>query len=128
MSNKHTFKMAPFLKWAGGKRALLRHIFPLIPETFNRYYEPFAGGAALFFALGPSDAILADRNDELINCYTQVRDNPRLVLRSLRQFANNKAAYYRIRSNRPSSKVGKAARLIYLTTLSFNGIYRLNLS
>ena len=40
---------APFLKWAGGKRQLLVHIEALLPERIDTYFEPFLGGAAVFF-------------------------------------------------------------------------------
>jgi len=62
-------KGAPLLKWPGGKRSLLKHILPLLPENINQYYEPFAGGAALFFALQPKSAFLSDNNPDLTNCY-----------------------------------------------------------
>jgi DNA adenine methylase len=39
---------------------------------------------------------------------------------------NSEKDYYRIRRARPRAAAVRAARLIYLTGLSFNGIYRLN--
>jgi DNA adenine methylase len=120
-------RRAPLLKWPGGKRALIRDLLPLVPSCFRRYYEPFAGGAALFFALRPHEALLADSNQELINCYAQVRDRPERVLRYLRTMPNTEEDYYRIRDSFPRSRAHQAARLIYLATLSFNGIYRVNL-
>ena len=54
----------PFVKWVGGKRSLLPEILSRLPETFDRYYEPFAGGGAAYFALVSrlSQATLLDRN------------------------------------------------------------------
>jgi DNA adenine methylase len=115
------------LKWAGGKRRLLTDILPVTPGEFAHYYEPFFGGGALFFSLLPLSATLGDTNADLINAYVQVRDNLPALLRCLRTMPNSEADYYRIREMRPRSSAGKAARLIYLCTLSFNGIYRLNL-
>ena len=46
---------APFLKWAGGKRQLLAHIEALLPERIDTYFEPFLGGAAVFFRLAAGD-------------------------------------------------------------------------
>ena len=44
---------APVVKWVGGKRQLLDSILPLLPARMPLYCEPFAGGAALLFALRP---------------------------------------------------------------------------
>jgi len=120
-------KGTPLLKWPGGKRYLLKRLIPLLPKGFNRYYEPFVGSGALFFALQPHTAVLSDNNLDLINCYTQVRDRPNDVIDYLKKLKNTEKDYYRIRDRIPTEDVAKAARLIYLTTLSFNGIHRLNL-
>ncbi len=116
----------PLLKWPGGKRVLLPHLLTLIPTSFNRYFEPFFGGGALFFAIQPYPARLSDSNPELISCYQAIRDNPWAILSHLARMKNSKSFYLRARSMSPRSKAAKAARLIYLATLSFNGIYRVN--
>lgn len=121
-------KSLPLLKWPGGKRCLLDNILPLVPPCFNRYFEPFLGGAALFFALRPERAYLSDNNADLIHAYLQVRDQPESVIRELRKLKNSKSDYYRVRSSAPQTDSARAARLIYLTSLAFNGIYRVNLS
>jgi len=118
--------VAPLLKWPGGKRRLLPIILPLIPTGFRRYYEPFLGGGAVFFALRPSHAWLSDADADLINCYERVRTSRVGVIRKLRQLKNSEADYYSIRNARPRTLDARAARLIYLATLSFNGIYRRN--
>jgi DNA adenine methylase len=118
----------PLLKWAGGKRNLLNSILPLVPATFKRYYEPFLGGGALFFALEPEEAFLSDKNADLIHAYAQVRDRPDVVISALRRLKNSERDYYNIRSTTPRSDGARAARFIYLITLAFNGIYRVNLN
>jgi DNA adenine methylase len=119
--------LPPLIKWAGGKRRLLHDIAEMVPARFSRYYEPFLGGGAVFFSLLPPAATLSDTNGELIEMYTQVRDCPEEVLSRLRRMPNSGQDYYRIRSMKPRTSAGKAARFIYLCTLSFNGIYRQNL-
>jgi DNA adenine methylase len=121
-------KCPPLLKWPGGKRNLLDAILPLIPSCFNRYFEPFFGGGALFFALQPKKAYLSDKNAELMHAYSQVRNRPEAVIRELRKLRNTEVDYYEIRSRTPKRDAARAARLIYLVTLAFNGIYRVNLS
>lgn len=118
--------LEPLIKWPGGKRRLLKFIMPLVPKSADRYYEPFLGSAAVFFALRPRKALLTDKNADLIAMYQQVRDNPESVIGELRKFKNTEEDYYRIRDAAPKSDAQKAARLIYLSTLSFNGIHRVN--
>ena len=102
-------KYLPLLKWPGGKRSLLGEILALVPSCFDKYFEPFLGGGALFFALHPSKAHLSDKNGDLIHAYSQVRDCPDRVIRELRKMPNSERDYYRIRSATPSSD---AARLL----------------
>lgn len=122
-------KAKPFLKWAGGKTRLLPvlRIF-LARHKFLRYYEPFLGGAALFFDIGPKTAVLNDRNPELIFCYEIVRDQPEELFRTLKRMPVNEKEFYRIRSVDPEGlpPVERAARFIYLNKTCFNGLYRVN--
>lgn len=119
---------APVLKWAGGKGQLLGALMPRLPARFTRYYEPFAGGAALFFALAPRKAVLCDTNAELVNVYTVVRDELPGLVRNLRGYRYDKKLFYEVRSQRPDSldEVARAARFIYLNRTCFNGLYRVN--
>lgn len=61
-------KLAPFIKWAGGKEQELKHILPLVPP-FEEYYEPFVGGGAVFFSLQARRAYVNDKSPELVNLY-----------------------------------------------------------
>ena len=78
----------PILKWAGGKTQMLHDLLPKVPASYGRYIEPFFGGGALFFALQPEDAVIADSNPELINVYRQVADHPDEVIRRLMRYKN----------------------------------------
>jgi DNA adenine methylase len=124
----------PFLKWAGGKRQLLTHIAALLPERIDTYFEPFLGGAAVFFRLAAEGrfrrAVLADANPELVTCYQAIRDDVDGVIGALGKFRNDSALYYRVRRRDPSklSPTERAARLIYLNRCGYNGLYRVNSS
>jgi len=117
----------PLLKWPGGKRHLLGDLLPAVPSEFWRYFEPFVGGGALFFALCPKNAHLSDTNVDLINCYVEVQRDPDAVISHLCSMVNSKAGYYTVRRSKPSDPAERAARIVYLATLAFNGIYRVNL-
>jgi DNA adenine methylase len=104
----------PFIKWPGGKRQLASQIAALVPDRFGRYFEPFLGGGVLFFATRPEQAILSDKNAELIEAYSQVRDDLEAVIEKLRKLPNNEEGYYAVRSSSPTSPSGRAARMIYL--------------
>jgi DNA adenine methylase len=119
-------KCPPLFRWAGGKRRLLSQILPLLPPKYNHYYEPFCGGAALFFELRPASATLCDKNEELINCYQQVKERPEEVIAAFQKLKRNETTYYEVRERVPQNPIARAARLIYLMALSFNGIYRVN--
>lgn len=105
----------------------LDHLLLLVPEAFaGRYFEPFFGGGALFFRLQPDRAVIADHNAALMNAYRVVRDHPTELKQALRELPSESAAFYRVRSEKPASQIDQAARLIYLTTNGYNGIYRVN--
>lgn len=122
----------PFIKWAGGKSQLLPELVRRLPANFNRYFEPFVGGGALYFHLQPAEATLADINSDLINTYTVVRDGVELLIRELQKHRYEKEYFYTLRDvdRRPEfalwGPVRKAARLIYLNKSCFNGLYRVN--
>lgn len=119
----------PFLKWAGGKRWLANSKQLPRPASFERYIEPFLGGAAIFFHLRPKHAILSDINSELIELYCVIRDNPDelMALMRLHQEAHNPAYYYEMRAEIPKERIPRAARTMYLNRTCWNGLYRVNL-
>ncbi len=121
-------KPRPFLKWAGGKTHLLPILRNCSPPSFNRYFEPFLGGAALFFDLSPAQALLSDSNPDLIQCFTIVRERPDELLECLATFRVSEQEFYRIRAMPPDtlSEVFRAARFIYLNKTCYNGVYRVN--
>jgi DNA adenine methylase len=120
----------PFLKWAGGKRWLVNKYAHLFPERFSRYFEPFLGSAAVFFALKPSRAFLSDSNRQLIELYVAIKSNWQTVEQHLEAHSrlHSKEYYYHIRQARFRSAYQRAAQLLYLNRTCWNGLYRVNLS
>lgn len=118
----------PFIRWAGGKNWLVKSLDQILGDLhYKNYYEPFLGGAAIFFAMDhPYHCYLSDANEDLINTYTAVRDNPYEVIRYFLNYTNTAEDYYRVRSLMPVDLAERAARFIFLNQTSYNGIYRVN--
>ncbi len=110
----------------------MREFFPR-RRDYNRYFEPFLGGGAVFFDLSPDAAILSDLNPELAIAYRLVRDDVRGVIDLLRKHSKEHQRdpdghYEKVRSTLPTdlTSVERAARLIYLNKTCYNGLYRVN--
>ncbi len=129
MIEAKTENIKPFLRWAGGKSWLIKHLHLITNEMkFNDYHEPFLGGASIFFHLQPQNqSFLSDINPNLIETYQCVKDDVEKVISTLKQFKNTEEEYYKIRSTKFRNEYKRAARFIYLNQTSYNGIYRENL-
>jgi DNA adenine methylase len=126
---------SPVIKWVGGKSKLLPELTARLPDRFERYFEPFAGGAALFFRVAPERAVLADGNPDLIGLYTCLRTDVAGVIRKLEHHraAHSEAHYYATRTRwndreRAWTSADRAATFIYLNKTCFNGLWRVNRS
>lgn len=126
----------PFVKWAGGKNQIISELDSLIPSEFDRYFEPFLGGGAMFFHLASKNtqftSHLSDINEDLINAFKVVKDDVEVLIRLLMQhekeYNNSRHEYYyRLRAKiKPLTDVERAARFITLNKTCYNGLYRVN--
>jgi DNA adenine methylase len=122
----------PVLKWAGGKSRSLPGILSELPARIDTYYEPFVGGAAVFFALAAEKrfkrAVLGDRNTELLDVYSSVQKNVEAVILALSGYKYDRDEYYRVRALNPADldPEVRAARIIFLNKTGYNGLYRVN--
>ena len=123
-------KIAPFLKWAGGKRWLVAQHPELFPTTPQHLIEPFCGSSAVYFSLNPTTATLSDANTRLIECYLTIRDNVENFLHHFHAYASLhcRQFYYALRQQTLPTPEERAAQFLYLNRVCFNGIYRENLS
>jgi len=126
-----TTKKINFIRYPGGKQRLLSYIIPLLPlreQIKGRFIEPFVGSGAVFFALNPKRALLADINPELIDLYRGIRRFPLKVWEIYKSFPKTKKAYYEIRATKVNGKdlAFKAARTLYLNRTCFKGMWRHN--
>jgi DNA adenine methylase len=119
----------PFLRWAGGKNWLVKHLNEILNiESFNNYHEPFLGGGSIFFNLqNDQKSYLSDLNSKLVNTYIEIRDNVEAVIEELKNYKNSKEFYYYVRNEKYNLSYKCAAQFIFLNQTSFNGIYRENL-
>lgn len=119
---------SPFLKWAGGKRWLMRKYACLFPTSYNRYYEPFLGSGAVFFSLAPRRGVLSDRNSDLISTYQAIKSDWRRVASALKELARAHSTenYYYVRDSFAGDNYQRAARFVYLNRTCWNGLYRVN--
>lgn len=118
----------PFLKWAGGKRQLVPALLARLPATYGTFYEPFIGGGALFFAVKPARAVIADRNSRLVRTWTCVRDEVEPLIARLSTFSHDRDFFLaqRARAIDAEPDVEVAAWMIFLNRTAFNGLYRVN--
>ena len=134
MSNS---SVAPFVKWAGGKRQLITQIRERMPEKYNDYYEPFIGGGAVIFDLLPANALINDINKALINTYRTICNEPDTFLKEVNRLDNDmwedgKKYYYSIREHyndklmRSEYDVELATLFVFINKHCFNGLYRVN--
>ncbi len=131
MSNsvKIESKIHPFLRWAGGKKWLVRRIISTFDVSkFSSYHEPFVGGGAMLFYYQPKNAYISDSNEQLMHTYLMVRSDIEEVIEVIRSFGRTEKDYYSVRNLQTEDPVIRAARFIYLNQLSYNGIYRVNSS
>ncbi len=133
-----TVAATPILKWAGGKRQLLPRLLASQPPLWNRYLEPFAGGAALFFALSRPASYLSDTNGDLIRLYQIVRDRVEDLIGRLTAIQtayralmpeDQAAFFYTLRDRynaRQADDLEQSALFYALGRLAFNGLYRVS--
>lgn len=124
----------PVLKWAGGKSRSVPYISRALPPSIETYYEPFVGGAAVFFALASEGrfkgAVLSDKNKALIDVYRAVksRRDVESLIKILQGYRYEREEYYRVRAIDPATLdlPERAARIIFLNKTGYNGLYRVN--
>lgn len=141
----------PFVKWAGGKRAVLLQLQRLLPTDFvswknATYVEPFVGGGAMLFHILQSypnikRAVINDANGNLTLCYRMVRDEPLKLIKSLGDIQSEylamgdgerKGFFYERRElynhGEGLTDIERASLFIFLNKTCFNGLYRVNRS
>lgn len=134
MSNNN---IAPFIKWAGGKRQLLDRISERMPQKYDNYYEPFIGGGAVLFEFLPENAVINDINKSLVNAYKIIRNEPQAFIKAVKKldsdmWEDGKEYYYSLREHyndklmKEEYDIELAALFVFINKHCFNGLYRVN--
>lgn len=130
MNNKKT---RAFLKWAGGKYALIEQIKAHLPEG-KKLVEPFVGAGSVFLNTDFDSYLLCDINADLINLYKILKSTPdRYIAEAEKMFSacNNHAdKYYDYRQefNDSTDPFRRSVLFLYLNRYGYNGLCRYNLS
>ena len=82
-------RLFPILKWAGGKEQELKYIHPVLPKSFNRYFEPFIGGGAVFFSINSDKMFVNDKSQELIDLYQAIREQDETFIKAVQDISYN---------------------------------------
>ena len=84
----------------------------------------------MFFALRAraQSCFLADSNNELINLWLVVQNEPKAFLEHIQPYyqRQGKDEYYSVRDESPEHHLERAARFFYLNQTSWNGLWREN--
>ena len=147
---KEEKNIKPFLKWAGGKGQLLREIekyYPFEISTITKYAEPFVGGGAVLFDILSryelEEVYISDINAELINAYSIIRGDIDELITMLQAMqdefvpmdTDKRKGYYMAKRERfndlkingdETINIEKAALMIFLNKICFNGLFRVN--
>lgn len=114
-------KPKPIIRWPGGKRRLLKHILPLIPEH-ECYCEPFAGGLAVLLAKPRSPLeIINDLNGDLISLYRSVQYHLPELQRELTHLVSSRQMFKELLAQPGITDIQRAARFYYRHRVSFAG-------
>lgn len=149
-NNQQKLKVTkPFVKWAGGKGSLVKHLSAHLPDNFRdkrnvTYVELFVGGGAMLFYMlthftNIRRVVINDVNEDLIFCYKLIKNTPQTLIEQLKRIANEylqlsnmdekSRYYYKVRDKYNSKETideEKAAYFMFLNKTCFNGLYRVN--
>lgn len=137
-SNTHVlprtvFPKSPPIKMQGIKTKIV----PLIARSIawleeGRWIEPFLGTGVVALNIAPSEAVLADTNEHVINLYRGIRDgeiNGRKVRVHLERegrtlLERGESHYYAVRER--FNRTGEPLDFLFLNRSCFNGMMRFN--
>lgn len=124
-------KNRAFLKWAGGKFKLVDALNRFLPSG-KRLIEPFVGAGSVFLNTNYDNYLLCDINQDLINLYNIVKNQPELYIKAAHamftESMNRSEVYYSVRERFNASRdpFERSVDFLYLNRFGFNGLCRYN--
>ena len=127
-----------FIRWAGGKRLLLKHFKPLFFDLHehNKFIEPFIGGGSVFFNFDANNYLINDLNRDLSECYKCLTDDElfdNLIAEiSDAKYINVKSTFIMLRTRYNQLKlenvqsIERTALFLFMNYTCYNGLYREN--
>ncbi|WP_400224743.1 DNA adenine methylase [Methanomethylophilus alvi] len=115
------------IKYRGGKTKEIGLFEKYIPDSYDRFIEPFVGGGAVYFYLEPRKAIINDINENLISFYKDVKTQyPRIrsELDSIQsEYDSNQRQYAELKSKHPMDRVPNLNEDLYYNLRDmYNGL------
>lgn len=131
----------PVIKWSGSKRSQADEIIKHFPNGIDTYYEPFVGGGSVVRMLLSANIkvnnyICSDLNNDLIDLWNLIKDNPILVADTYERMWNElnidddkerkKQYFYMVRER--FNKEKNPLDFMFIMRTTTNGMPRYNLS
>jgi DNA adenine methylase len=111
------------IKWIGGKSRLRKHVIALLPPH-SCYVEPFAGAAWVLFGKPPSPVeVINDIDQELINFFRVVKEQPEKLIASFEWELVSRAEFKRLATLDLTKldEIQRAHRFYYLIMAGWGG-------
>lgn len=124
-------KHRAFLKWAGGKYALVDEIRQRLPAA-HTLIEPFVGAGSVFLNTEFEHYRLSDINPDLINLYNLLKNKPEPYINDAKRLftseCNQKEVYLSLRDefNNSQDPYLRSVYFLYMNRHGFNGLCRYN--
>ena len=113
--------MISVLWYPGGKSYMLEDIREIFNKSRkNTVIDVFGGSGKVLLNLNAKIKIYNDINNNLVNFFTELRNNKKLLLKKLDYLLNSRELFNKYRE-KTSDNLENAFRFLYINRLSFNG-------
>src|SRR5205814_10498254 len=121
--------------WVGAKGHVVSQLAPFLAEQLRaregRLISLFYGAGLLEQELAPvAPQIAAEANPDLRAFYAELARDAEALFDALIELnartPRSREGYYRLRATSPVSSRERAARFLWLSAMSFNGLWRVN--